>query len=278
MTNVDLRFKELIKRIMEEGTYDKNPRPKYSDGVPAFTKYITQVFEEYDLSKGEFPITTLRPIAIKSAIGEMLWIYSDQTSEISVLENKYNITWWRDWDIGDGTIGKRYGATVKRYDLMNNLINGLKNDPFGRRHIINLLQEKDLKETKGLYPCAYETLWSVREVDGEMYLDMNLTMRSSDYLVAGLGINQMQYVALQMMVAHECGYKVGKFSRFTQNLHIYDRHEEQALELLKREPSKKNPRLVLNAEGKGFYDIKVEDFELLDYEPVKPQLQFDLGI
>ena len=279
MNKADVIYKQLIKRILEEGTFDENPRPRYkSDGSPAYSKFITQVFEEYDISKGELPITTLRPVAVKNAFKEVKWIYGDQTSSLEVLRNKYNIFWWDDWNIGDDTIGRRYGATVSKYDLMNRLLNELINNPFGRRHIISLWQEADFHETKGLPPCAFMTIWSVRKVDGEYYLDCTLIQRSSDYLVAG-HINMIQYVALQMMIAHHCGYKVGKFARFTENLHIYDRHIEQAYELLKRTPSNKQPKLILNADSnKSFYDIEVEDFELIDYEPVEPQLKFDMAI
>ena len=65
---------------MEEGVWSEQARPKYKDGTTANSKYITGAFAEYDLSKGEFPITTLRPIAIKSAIKEVFWIYQDQTN------------------------------------------------------------------------------------------------------------------------------------------------------------------------------------------------------
>jgi thymidylate synthase len=82
-----------------------------------------------------------------------------------------------------------------------------------------MLQESDLKETDGLYPCAYETIWSVRDVEGIMYLDMTLNQRSNDYIMAGY-INKIQYVALQMMVASHLNYKVGNCH--IQNLHIYD--------------------------------------------------------
>lgn len=283
MNKADYIFKKNISRIITEGCWDENPRPRYeSDGTPAYSIFITQVFEEYDLSKGELPLTTLRPIAIKNGIKETLWIYQDQTSDLYILEDKYGIKWWRDWEVSiDGiksnTIGQRYGATVKRYDLLNALLRSLKNDPFGRRHIINMLQQIDLNETDGLYPCAFQIMLSVRKFDNELYLDLTLTQRSSDYLVAG-HINMIQYVALQMMIAHECGFKVGKFARFTQNLHIYDRHVKQADELLSRKGSDIQPKLILNAEGKGFYDITVDDFELIDYYPIKPQLKFDLGI
>jgi thymidylate synthase len=278
MLYADEIYKRNLYRILTEGTMDENPRPRYeSDGEPAHSKFITQVFEEYDLNAGELPITTLRPIHIEKGIEEIRWIYQEQSNELDVLEDKYGIKWWRPWDIGDGTIGQRYGATVSRYDLINNLLTGLKSNPYSRRHMINLWQEKDLEETEGLPPCAFQTLWSVRKYLGEYYLDCTLTQRSSDYAVAG-HINMIQYVALQMMVAHECGFKVGKFARFTQNLHIYSRHKEQAYELLEREPSDIQPKLILNAEGKSFYDITAKDFELVDYHPVKPQLKFELGI
>ena len=284
MLKADRIHKELIGRILTEGSWDENPRPRYaSDGEPAYSKFITQVYEEYDISKGELPITLLRPIYIDKATKEGLWIYQDQTSSLEVLENKYGIMWWRDWevlghkDLGDPSIGQRYGATVRRYDLMNKLLNGLINDPFGRRHIMNLLQQTDLDETDGLHPCAFLTMWSVRSINGKRYLDLTLVQRSSDYLVAG-HINMMQYVSLQMMVAHHCGYRVGKFARFTQNLHIYNRHIDQAIELREREPVSIQPELVLNAGGKSFYEITADDFELKNYHPIKPQLKFDLGI
>ena len=278
MAYVDKVFKKNIRKIMKHGTLDENPRPKYKDGTPAYTKFITQVYEEYDLSKGQFPITSLRPIAWKSAIKESLWIYQDKSNDLSVLKDKYNVHYWDDWGIGDGTIGFRYGKTVKEHNIIDDLIYNLKNNPFGRRHIINLWQLDDFKKSDGLLPCAFQTLWSVRKIKDEYYLDCTLTQRSSDYLVAG-HINMIQYVALQMMIAHECGYKIGKFARLTQNLHIYDRHMNQAKELLKRKaPFMKNPKLVLNAEGKSFYQITIDDFEIIDYEPVKPQIEFELGI
>lgn len=278
MNRADLLTKGFIKEVLEEGCWDEDPRTRYkSDGAIAHSKFITQVFEKYDLSKGDLPITELREIFIEKSINEILWIYQDQSSDLSVLRDKYGIYWWNSWDIGDGTIGQRYGSTVRRYDLVNNLLNGIKNGPFGRRHIINLWQEKDFKDTQGLPPCAFQTMWSVRRVNGDLYLDMTLVQRSSDYLVSG-HINMMQYVALQMMVAHECKMKVGKFARLTQNLHIYDRHIEHAHEMLKRETPGNMPKLILKAEGKSFYEITAEDFELQNYTPVSPQLTFDIGV
>ena len=279
MTKADTIFKENIRKIMEEGVWSEQARPKYKDGRTANSKYITGAFMEFDLAKGEFPITTLRPIAIKSAIKEMLWIYQDQSNRLDVLEEKYNVHYWNDWEVGDSrTIGQRYGAVVKKHDITNKILKQLEANPWNRRNIISLWDYDAFEETEGLLPCAFQTMFDVRRVEGEIYLDATLTQRSNDMLVAH-HINAMQYVALQMMIAKHFGWKVGKFFYFINNLHIYDNQFEQAEELLRREPSDCQPHLVLNVpDGTNFFDIKPEDFELVDYDPVKPQLKFDLAI
>ncbi len=279
MTKADTIFKEYIRKIMEEGVWSEQARPKYKDGRTANSKYITGAFMEFDLAKGEFPITTLRPIAIKSAIKEMLWIYQDQSNSLDLLEEKYNVHYWNDWEVGDSqTIGQRYGAVVKKHDITNKILKQLEANPWNRRNIISLWDYDAFEETEGLLPCAFQTMFDVRRVDGEIYLDATLTQRSNDMLVAH-HINAMQYVALQMMIAKHFGWKVGKFFYFINNLHIYDNQFEQAEELLRREPSDCRPHLVLNVpDGTNFFDIKPEDFELVDYDPVKPQLKFDLAI
>jgi len=283
MTKADRYLGHEICDILSEGYKDVNPRPKYADGTPAHTISINQVMRKYDLSKGEFPICTLRPMAWKTAIREIFAIYQKPTNDISEME-KMNINWWKPWDIGDGTIGQRYGATVKRYDLVNKLIKDIETNPYGRRKIMSLWQETDLAETEGLAPCAFLTMWNVR---GE-YLDMTLIQRSGDMLTASGagGMNEIQYAALLMMIARHTGYKAGVFCHFVQNEQIYDRHEEQAIEIFNRfkkllvheEDKIIRPELVLNPEKNNFYDFTIEDFALLDYEPIRPQLKLDLGI
>ena len=279
MTKADIIFKDNIRKIMDKGVFSENARPRYKDGNVANSKYITGAFAEYDLSKGEFPITTLRPIAIKSAIKEVLWIYQDQSNSLELLNNKYNVHYWNDWEVGDtGTIGQRYGAVVKKHDIIHKILQQLEANPWNRRNIISLWDYEAFEESDGLLPCAFQTMFDVRRVDGEIYLYATLTQRSNDMLVAH-HLNAMQYVALQMMIAKHFGWKVGKFFYFINNLHIYDNQFEQANELLRREPSDCQPRLVLNVpDGTDFFDIKPEDFELINYDPVKPQLKFDLAI
>lgn len=283
-TTGDYWFMKTIEAIARNGYLDEHPRPVYSDGVPAHTLSTNHILHIYDLANGEFPFITYRPIAYRNAIKEILWIYQDQTSDLKILEDKYNIHWWNEWESKDrpGTIGQRYGATVKRYDLVNRLIKGLKENPFSRRHIMCMWQETDLAETDGLSPCAFETQWNVRKENGIYYLDMILIQRSSDFATAGQ-INGIQYCALLMMIAKTCGYTPGRFSHLFTNVQIYDRHLDQIVIMMNRESIKCTPMLKLNTDKTDFYSFTIDDFELIDYpiEKIKeknPQLKFDLGI
>ena len=294
MTKADKYMIEAIDDILTNGYKDVNPRPKYADGTPAHTISINHTFRKYDLSKGEFPICTLRPMAWKTGIKEIFTIYQKPTNEIAKME-EMGVNWWKDWDIGDGTIGQRYGATVSRYDLINNLIKDIQNDPYGRRKVVSLWQETDLHETPGLAPCAFLTIWNVRKGEETDYLDMVLVQRSGDMLTASGpgGINEIQYAALLTMIAVHTGYTPGVFSHLVANEQIYDRHIDAAHEMLKRHHEKlkeesdetlvKNqwgnrPILLLNTDKTNFYDFTIDDWFILNYNPIKPQLKLELGI
>ena len=170
--------------------------------------------------------------------------------------------------------------------MINNLIKDIQNDPYGRRKVVSLWQETDLRETPGLAPCAFLTIWNVR---GE-YLDMCMIQRSGDMLTASGagGINEIQYAALLMMIARHTGYKPGVFTHFVANEQIYDRHFPAAYQMLTRaiiaetkaetETNTVSPNLILNPNKTNFYDITIDDFTIENYEPTKPQLKLELGI
>ena len=286
MVKADTYLYNDIKNILDNGYKDVDPRPKYADGTPAYTISVNQVFRKYDLANGEFPLLTLRPIAWKTGIREILAIYQKGTHVLSEMRDM-GIGWWDDWDIGDGTIGHRYGYTVSEYDLTRRLIEDIEKDPYGRRKVMSLWQENNLRETPGLAPCAFLTMWNVR---GE-YLDMTMVQRSGDMLTASGagGINEVQYACLMMMIARHTGYKPGVFAHYVQNEQIYDRHYEQAQILMNRYEKKLEleengkgidvtPAIVLKDSTVDFFKMSVDDFEAVAYKPDKPQLKFELGI
>lgn len=326
MNKADKYLKNTITEILEDGQWDKNPRTKWADGTPAHSKFITQQVFQYDISKGEYPINTLRTTALKGGFYDIEAIYLKQTNIIEEMHPSIH-SWWKDFTkpinyskeynecidwfkknsiikeyITDkdkieetediNSLGATYGATVKRYDLMNKLLKDLEESPFGRRHSINLNQEQQkIDDPKALQPCAFETLWSVREdymefdtfmpvdnVDDARiyyrYIDLTLIQRSQDYITTS-SINPAQYVMFAMMVCNHLTFKtgikheVGKLLHIVQNCHIYDRHLDAAKELLERESTELQPKIELICEPKDFYQHTIEDFKFSGLEGIE---------
>ncbi|MBR3211156.1 MAG: thymidylate synthase [Bacilli bacterium] len=345
-TKGDMYAKVIMDRILQEGALDHDPRPHYEDfyagatyddekrlvttkdgktipvgereevkiknngveiWVPAHTISVNQGIEcTYDLAKGESPMITLRPIATKASIAEILWIYQKESNDLVLFDellgrctwdedHKVN-NWWNDWALrdekgeyvlnkeGHPTIGACYGETVnRRHMLKSQVIEAIKNNPDGRRNITCLWQQDDFKEPHGLKPCAFLTIWNVRhEWDGKDYLDMTMVQRSSDFATAGC-INQVQYATLQKLVAKELGLEAGTFTWRPVNVQLYDRHIDQAIEMLNREPITCKAQITLNKEKEHFDDFTPDDIKITDYprELIKtknPQFKFPLGI
>ena len=114
MNKADLYYKNNLKQILEEGSKDENPRPKYKDGTPAHCFYITQIFEEYNINKGEFPLTTLRNTAIKTGIKEIFAIYQQQVNTREGFA-RLGVTWWEDWMNSEGNIGRSYSHNLESH-------------------------------------------------------------------------------------------------------------------------------------------------------------------
>ena len=345
-TKGDMYTKFIMDKILSEGCLDHNPRPHYEDfyesakydgktnelvledgtrkkiwdeelvipkdngyevWVPAHTISVNQGVEcTYDLSKGESPMITLRPIAVKASIAEILWIYQKESNDLVLFDellgrktwdedHKIN-NWWLDWAIkdengeyilneeGHPTIGACYGETVNRRNMLKKeVIEQIRNNQDGRRNITCLWQQDDFNEKHGLKPCAFLTVWNVRhDWDGKDYLDMTMVQRSSDFATAGC-INQVQYAALQIMVARELGLEPGTFTWKPINIQLYDRHIDQAIEMLDRDPINCEATIELNKKIEKFEDIMPDDVKIKDYprELIKtknPQLKFKLGI
>ena len=305
MIKADKYLKETIQEILESGSKDKNPRPKNSKGEPAHSRFITQKVFEYNISANQFPITTLRTTALKGGFHDIEAIYIKQTNILEEMHPSIH-SWWKDFCTFNYTeklkevfsLGATYGSTVRRYDLMNKLLKGLEENPFGRRHSINLNQEQQkIDDPLALVPCAFETLWSIREIDltdvhnkimdkiEELlpiflreeredkqclvrFIDLTLFQRSMDFVMTA-SINPAQYVMLGMMVANHLTFKtgikheIGKFLHIVQNCHIYEAHIPAAKEILERESINEQPLIKLNCKPKDFYEHAIDDFEFV---------------
>ena len=344
-TKGDMYHKKTFDKILQEGCLDHDPRPYYIEEyenakyyekdkliitederkieivpnekleivgnkvivkVPAHTLSANEGIEcTYDLSIGESPMITLRPIASRSSVAEILWIYQMQSNDLvdfdellkkNTWDKDHKINnWWEEWALRDKNgkyilnekghpiIGACYGGTTGlRNMIYQEVIEAIRKNPDGRRNITCLWQTDDFKSPHGLKPCAFLTIWNVRHGwDGKDYLDMTMVQRSSDFATAGC-INQVQYAALQIMVAKDLGYTPGYFTWKPVNVQIYDRHINESIEMLNRTPV--NCKATIKATDKNnFRDFTPDDiyFEDLPKELIKeknPQLKFQLGI
>lgn len=286
--NVNKKYIELANNIINNG-YDEEDRqddvrPVWEDGQKAFTKYLPQQIVTYE--RGVVPIISLRKIAWKSAIKEILWIYSDRSNDVDYLKDKYKVNYWDSWKNEDGNLGKAYGyqiakkfvspETKKLTNQIDRLIEQLRNNPLNRRLIMSLYDVDDLSDMT-LIPCAFLTMWTVT---GD-YLNMTLIQRSGDFLAAAApgGINAFQYYVLLRMVAQVTGYKAGEFVHFIQNAHVYKRHIPIVCDIMKNEYDKNlKPNLIINPSVKEFKDFKIDDFTLNDYKPNDKKYDIDIAI
>ena len=270
MSYADDIFIKMCQEIIEDGYSSEGTkvRPVWDDGAMAHTVKRFGLVNRYDLSQ-EFPIMTLRPTAFKSCIDEILWIWQKKSNNIHELKSKI----WDAWADESGSIGKAYGYQlgVKHqykeglFDQVDRVLYDLKNAPYSRRIMTNIYVHQDLHEMN-LYPCAYSMTFNVT---GKK-LNAILNQRSNDVLVAN-NWNVVQYAILVHMIAMVSDLEVGELVHVIADAHIYDRHIPIVKDMIQR-PTYPAPEFRINRKVTDFYDFKVEDFELIDYQK-NPQIK-----
>lgn len=270
MSLADKMFKSMCKDILENGvdTKGEKVRPHWEDGESAYTIKKFGVVNRYDLSK-EFPAMTIRPLAFKSCIDEILWIWQKKSNNIKDLKSHI----WDSWADETGSIGKAYGYQLGikniysdgKMDQVDRVLYDLKNNPYSRRIMTNMYNHSELCEMN-LYPCAYSMTFNVtKKADSDkLVLNAILNQRSQDVLTAN-NWNVCQYAILMHMLAQVCDMEVGELVHVIADAHIYDRHVEIIKELMEREEYDA-PKLWINPEVKDFYEFTVDDFKLIDYK------------
>ena len=291
MSKFDEQYIDLCKRILKSGQKIQNYSGK-SHGNSAVPEHVAQQgvktirlphqVLQFDLSE-EFPILTSKKVAFKTAVLEILWIFQEQSNDVRWLQER-GIKIWDEWEIPESgdymgrhwdpkefahTIGTAYGWIVKRYQLTQNLIDTLKNDPGNRRMVLSLWQNEFL-ETAALPSCVWNSQWNI--TDGK--LNLLVTSRSTD-VPLGLPFNIVQYAALCYLIAQTVGVKPGQFTFITNDAHIYENQIDGIKEQIARYDKAvkdgtlpKAPTLWVNPKIKDFFkfdnsrelkDIKLEN-------------------
>jgi thymidylate synthase len=148
---------------------------------------------------------------------------------------------------------------VKHVDQLQALINGLKKDPYGRRHIITAWNPGEL-DLMALPPCHMMAQFYVSK---DKKLSCQMYQRSADMFL-GVPFNIASYALFTHMIAHACGLGVGELVIVLGDAHIYENHVEQVKEQLTRKPFPL-PVLKLNQAIEDVTEFKMEDIELEGY-------------
>lgn len=247
-----------------------------------------------DLREG-FPLLTTKKVFFRGLAEELLWIISGSTN-IQPLVKK-NVKIWNEWPyvaythsdayqgetmpefiekvkVDDefarqyGELGPVYGHQWRDFfgtDQLAELIEGLKNDPFSRRHIICAWNPAQIKEM-ALPPCHAFVQFYVSH--DRKYLSCQLYQRSADIFL-GVPFNIASYALLTHMIAQVCGYEAKDFVHTFGDAHIYHDHIALIEEQITRKPLPLC-RLKLNPACKKLEDFTYEDMELIGYQSYPP--------
>ncbi len=252
------QYLNLMKHILDNGT-------EKGDRTGTGTKSVFGYQMRFDLSEG-FPCVTTKKLHLRSIIHELLWFLQGDQNIKYLKDNGVSI--WDEWADEDGNLGPVYGVQWRSWvtpdgrkiDQIKKLIDGIKNNPNSRRHIVSAWNVADV-DNMALPPC--HTLFQFYVADGK--LSCQLYQRSADVFL-GVPFNIASYALFTMMVAQVCDLEPGDFVHTFGDAHLYNNHLEQTELQLSREP-RDLPTMKINPDVKDIFSFKFEDFELINYEP-----------
>ncbi len=172
---------------------------------------------------------------------------------------------WRSWPTPEG----------RHVDQIKEVIKQIKETPDSRRIIVSAWNVADIEEMSksGLPPC--HCLFQFYVANGK--LSCLLYQRSCDTFL-GIPFNIASYALLTMMVAQVTGLEPGEFVWTGGDTHLYNNHLEQAREQISRENNIRSlPKMIINKNVKEIDQFKIEDFELIDYDPL-PSIKAPIAV
>lgn len=273
---------EALKSILETG----EQRPDRT-GVGTFSKFGIQL--KFDLQKG-FPAITTKKLAWKSIVSELLWfiegsgderrlreiLHGDRDStKRTIWTDNANADYWLPNKKHVGDLGRVYGVQwrawrapvfgvnkmgVKHIDQLAELINSIKKDPYGRRHILTAWNPGELT-LMALPPCHMMAQFYVSK---DKKLSCQMYQRSADMFL-GVPFNIASYALFTHMIAQTCNLDVGELTIVLGDAHIYENHVDQVKEQIARKPFAP-PKLQLNPEILSITEFTMEAIELVNYQ------------
>ena len=243
---------------------------------------------QYDLSIG-FPAITTKKLAWKAVVSELLWFIEGSNDERRLaeilfndkrenLKNKKTIwtqnaeaSYWKPKAKFEGDVGNIYGVQWRNFngvDQLINLIEGLKKDPNGRRHILSSWNPPEL-ENMSLPACHVFSQFFI----SKNKLSCHLYQRSCDMFL-GVPFNIASYSLLTHMIARECNLQVGHFIHSLGDFHIYREHFDAVEIQLKRSPMELP---ALNFETNNFFEYGINDFYLTNYN-YHPKIEAPMNV
>jgi thymidylate synthase len=273
------QYHQALEHILENGK-QKTDRT----GIGTISVFGHQM--RFDLRTG-FPAITTKKLASKAVVSELLWFLEGSGDERRLAEILYGTRdlskttiwtanakadYWLPKAQYEGDLGRVYGVQWRDFfgvDQIQQLIDGIKRDPSGRRHILTAWNPAELNDM-ALPPCHVLSQFDV--TDG--YLSCQLYQRSCDMFL-GVPFNIASYSLLTHIIARECGLKVGDFVWTGGDCHIYTNHVDAVKEQLARE-ERALPTLFMTV-NKKWNEYVLEDFVLEKYDP-HPAIKAEMAV
>ena len=251
---------------------------------------------KFDLSDG-FPAVTTKSLAWKGVVSELLWFLEGSSDERRLAEIRYNkprgelkdlskfSTIWTDNADNQGKelgyintytikeLGPVYGVQWRNWlgtDQIKKLINDLKVNPDGRRHILSAWNVNEL-DKMALPPCHVMSQYYISNGT----ISCHMYQRSADMFL-GVPFNIASYALLLSILGNILDLKPRYFVHSFGDAHIYSNSIEQVKEQLSREPlplPKLNMPSISSIDE--IKDLSIEDFKLEGYEhhpPIKAKM------
>jgi thymidylate synthase len=252
------QYHELLQHLLDHGVKKED-----RTGTGTYSVFGHQM--RFNLAEG-FPLMTTKKLHTRSIFIELLWFLKGDTNISYLKENGVSI--WDEWADENGNLGPVYGYQWRSWpnpdgsstDQIVNLVNGLKNNPNSRRHIVSAWNPSFI-EDMALPPC--HCLFQFYVAEGK--LSCQLYQRSCDTFL-GVPFNIASYALLVHMIAQVCDLEVGDFVWTGGDVHLYSNHVDQANLQLTRE-HRALPTLKLNPNVKDLFAFTMDDISIENYDP-----------